>query len=624
MRYLDKINSPRDLKRLQMPQLPVVAEEIREFLVNSVSKTGGHLASNLGVVELTLALHYCLNSPDDKILWDVGHQSYPHKILTGRRDEFDTLRQFGGLSGFTKSTESPHDVFDVGHSSTSLSAAHGLAISRDLLGQRNKVVAVIGDGSLTSGLALEGLNNIGRSDTDLTVILNDNQMSISENVGALSRYLNDLRSAPSYINVKGAVRGFLQNIPIVGKGTGSFLEKTKTHLKYLLIPGVLFQELGFKYYGPVDGHNLEQLVGVMQNVKEIKGPVLVHVRTKKGMGYVPAERQPAKFHGIGPFDAATGAVKPAAKATYTDVFANKIVELGQANDKIVAITASMPTGCGLASFKKNFPHRFFDVGIAEGHAVTFAAGLAKGGLRPVVAIYSTFLQRAYDQILHDVCIQKLPVVFMLDRAGVVPGDGETHQGIFDLSYLTHMPNLTVLAPANAAEFGAMLDFAMHHNGPVAIRYPKDTASSFISSNPSPIRLGESETLVNGEKIAIIAVGSMVDAANLVCERLCADGYAPTLINPRFIKPLDIGMVTDLAKYSHIFTIEENVHAGGFGQSLHAALRNKGITTPRLHPFAIDDDFPPIGTRDELLALVGLDADSIYTKIAESVSHDEAI
>ena len=620
MRYLDKIDSPVVLKRLNINQLKVVAREIREFMIQSVASTGGHLASNLGVVELTIALHYCLDSPKDKILWDVGHQGYPHKILTGRKDMFDTLRQFGGLSGFIKSGESPHDAFDVGHSSTSLSAAHGLAASRDLLGQSHNVVVVIGDGSLTSGLALEGLNNIGRSDTNLIVILNDNQMSISENVGALSRYLNDLRSAPTYISAKKDVAEFLQGFPVAGKFTRSFIEKAKGQLKYLLLQGALFEELGFKYYGPYDGHNLERLIGVINNAKKIGRPVLVHVRTEKGRGYEPARRRPDKFHGVEAFEVRTGVPKKAStNITYTDVFSKKIVEIAQKNDKIVAITAAMPGGTGLAEFKKRFPNRFFDVAIAESHAVTFAAGLAKGGLRPVVAIYSTFLQRAYDQILHDVCIQKLPVVFAIDRAGIVGADGETHQGIFDLSYLSHMPNMTVCAPSDVSELNAMLDFATCHDGPVAIRYPKDTVIDDETQKPTEITIGDWNIIKNGEKIAIVAVGAMRHTASLVYEKLLERGHSAALINPLFVKPISPGMIEFLRNFAYVFTLEDNVYSGGFGQGIQTALLDFAVSSQKFHAFAIDDCFPQIGSRSELFADLQLDAESVFNTIMVKIN-----
>ena len=621
MNYLDKINSPKDLKALNVTKLKVVAREIREFLVKSISRTGGHLASNLGVVELTIALHYCLNSPIDKILWDVGHQSYPHKILTGRRSHFDTLRQFNGLSGFIKSSESPHDAFDVGHSSTSLSVAHGMAASRDLQNQNHKIFAVIGDGSLTSGLALEGLNNIGRSGTNLVIILNDNQMSISENVGALSQYLNDLRSAPGYINVKQEVRDFLQGIPIAGKFTKSFIEKTKSQLKYLLLQGVLFEELGFNYYGPIDGHNLKQLIGVIQNVSNIQGPIVVHVRTEKGKGYKPAEKEPLKYHGAEPFYIKSGMPKIKYKSIgYTDIFAEKVVQLARTNPKIVAISASMPTGTGLENFKRHFPSRFFDVGIAESHAVTFAAGMAKSGMKPIVAIYSTFLQRAYDQILHDVCIQNLPVIFAIDRAGPVPGDGETHQGVFDISFLSHMPNMTILAPKNAEELKGMMDFAIDSNGPVAIRYPKDTPSILYAENSSPISAFKGEILEEGEQIAIFAVGAMLDICHAIWQKLIDEGYSPCLINPRFIKPIDVDILQSLKDFTHIFTIEDNAHKGGFGQMLQHTLKDLNITKPKLHSYAIPDKFLPAGKRSELFALLKLDSDSIYNSIKEILNN----
>jgi 1-deoxy-D-xylulose-5-phosphate synthase len=627
---LDKINSPKDLKGLKIGQLNALAAEMRDFLVHSVAQTGGHLSSNLGVVELAIALHFCLDSPVDKLVWDVGHQCYPHKILTGRRDEFSTLRQFGGLSGFVKSSESPHDAFDVGHSSTSLSVAHGMAVSRDLLGQAHKVAAVIGDGAMSGGLALEALNNIGRSSSDVLVVLNDNQMSISENVGALAGYLNEMRTKPAYISVKRDIKNLLKNIPIVGEYTESFLDKTKTKLKYLLLPGVWFEELGFRYYGPVDGHNLRHLIEILGSLRRVRGPVLLHVLTQKGKGYAPAERESLKFHGIEAFCTKTGEVflseKSSEKSTYTDIFANKIVEIGRKNDKVVAITAAMPTGTGLINFKNHFPRRFFDVGIAESHAVTFAAGMAKSGLRPVVAIYSTFLQRAYDQIIHDVCIQNLPVVFVLDRAGVVAADGETHQGVFDLSYLLHMPNMTVMAPRNGAELAAMLDFAFELATPVAIRYPKEEICKadfkLVEEADKPLETGQWEVLEQGEKIAILALGPMVDKAAKVYKKLYDSGHRPTLINARFAKPLDPASLADLADYSHIFTMEENVLAGGFGQAVAAELRRLGIYTPKISHFALPDAFLPQGTRSEILAHFGLDAASMTQKIFRAISADE--
>ncbi|MDR2167156.1 MAG: 1-deoxy-D-xylulose-5-phosphate synthase [Clostridiales bacterium] len=617
MKYLEKVNCPADLKGLKFGQMNALAAEMRDFLVQSVARTGGHLASNLGVVELSIALHYCLNSPVDKLIWDVGHQCYPHKILTGRREQFDTLRQFGGMSGFIKSAESPHDTFDVGHSSTSLSVAHGMAVSRDLLGQSHKVAAVIGDGAMGSGLALEALNNIGRSSSDILVVLNDNQMSISENVGALAGYLNEMRTKPAYISVKRDVKNILKNIPIVGKYTESFLNQAKTKLKYLLLPGVWFEELGFRYYGPVDGHNLRHLVEILTSLQRVRGPVFLHVLTQKGKGYAPAERESLKFHGISPFCAKTGEVAEAPESTsYTDIFAEKIVEIGRKNGKVAAITAAMPTGTGLANFKAHFPRRFFDVGIAESHAVTFAAGMAKSGLRPVVAIYSTFLQRAYDQIIHDVCIQSLPVVFILDRAGLVAADGETHQGVFDLSYLLHMPNMTVMSPRSGAELAQMLDFALELGTPVAIRYAKEEISKIYLDAHKPLELGKWEILEQGQKIAILALGSMVDKAANVYKKLRYFGHDPTLINARFAKPLNPEITADLADYEYIFTMEENVLAGGFGQAVAAALSQ----SPKIHHFALPDEFLPQGTRAEIFAHLGLDADGMTEKILEILAH----
>jgi len=607
MGYLSKIHSPHQLKQLSFAQMEALAGEIRSQIIHTVSHNGGHLASNLGVVELTIALHYCLNSPKDKLVWDVGHQSYPHKILTGRAGDFNTIRQFGGMSGFIKSDESPHDSFDVGHSSTSISAALGMAKARDLLGQKHKVAAVIGDGSLTSGLALEGLNNAGRADCGLIVVLNDNKMSISENVGALSRHLSDLRSAPHYISAKDDVNKFLQSMPFCGKWAKNFIETAKTQLKYLLLPGVLFEELGFKYYGPIDGHDLGQLIGMFENVKSINRPVLVHVRTEKGKGYEPAMRRPMKFHGVEPFDKKTGKpLNTQNHPTYTDVFAKKILELGRANCKIVAVTASMPDGTGLAGFKKHLPKRFFDVGIAEGHAVTFAAGMAKSGLRPIVAVYSTFLQRAYDQILHDVCIQKLPVVFAIDRAGIVGGDGATHQGVFDLSYLAHMPNMTVCAPTSADELEQMLDFAFAHNGPVAIRFPKDTVGCILPKHD------------DGD-IAIVAVGAMYETAHAVCDKLSAIGISCRLIKPLFVKPLYSVVLEKLAKYSHVFTLEDNVLSGGFGQRLHFEMQQRGIAPKVFRAFGVPDKFLPTGTRQELFRFLKLDAESIFEQITEIIN-----
>ena len=613
MHLLDKINSPSDLKKLPPSKLAALAAEIRQSLIHSVAKTGGHLSSNLGVVELTIALHYCLSSPRDKIVWDVGHQAYPHKILTGRKDDFLTLRQLDGLSGFIKSAESPHDCFDVGHSSTSLSAALGFALARDLQKSPHRVCAVIGDGSLTCGLALEGLNNIGRSNTNMVVFLNDNQMSISENVGAISRYLNSIRQAPTYISAKEDIRQFLKSIPYIGVSAKKLIQASKDRLKYLMLPGVLFQELGFKYYGPIDGHDFNQLLAVIENTKKIPGPILVHVVTKKGKGYPLAEKFPKRFHGTSPFNPKNGSPLAKSAPSFTDIFSKKIVDIAANNKNLVAITAAMPMGCGLEAFSKSYPDRFFDVGIAEGHAVTFAAGLAKGGMAPIVSIYSTFLQRAYDQILHDVCIQNLPVVFAIDRAGIVPEDGETHQGIFDLSYLAHMPNMTILAPKDGKELCAMLDYAFTLKAPVAIRYPKAPAA-YVYQSTSPIIHSKSQVLEegHGKHVAIVAVGSMVNIAYELVQMLKAKWLTPRLINPRFIKPIDPDMVSSLCDFKHIITLEENVHTGGFGQRLGFELMAAG-SKAFIHNFAINDEFLPTGTREQLLEYAGLNAQSIFDK-----------
>ena len=617
MRYLENINCPEDLKKLSLQQLNALCNEVRQFLLSTVSQTGGHLASNLGVVELSVALHYVLNSPDDKILWDVGHQCYTHKLLTGRKEQFDTLRKFGGMSGFVKSCESAHDTFDVGHSSTSLSVAAGMAVSRDLLGQGHKVCAVIGDGAMTSGLALEAMNNIGRNNSDVLVVLNDNQMSISENVGVMARRMNEMRAKPAYINVKRDVKSLLKNIPHVGENAQGFLDNFKTKLKYMMLPGVLFEELGFKYYGPVDGHNMRELTETLANLQHVKGAVILHVVTKKGKGYAPAERASQKFHGTPPFDVKTGLPMTANRErTYTDVFSDAMVELGKKNEKIVAVSAAMPSGTGLAAFKEQFGSRFFDVGIAESHAVTFAAGMAKTGLRPVVAIYSTFLQRAYDQILHDVCLQNLPVVFMLDRSGIVEGDGETHQGVFDVSFLSHMPNMTIMAPRSSAELVEMLDFAVQLGTPVAIRYPKDAVSALPILDDVPIELGKWEVLQKGSGVAILSLGSMMEVAAKAWMGMYQKGHAPTLVNVRFAKPVCPEMLKTLACYDHVFVLEENVATGGFGQMVRAGLNELGILKPVVHTHAMPDKFLPQGTRAEIFAHLGLCADSLIDKILQ--------
>ena len=617
---LDNINSPKDLKLLNPDELSMLAGEIRKFLIYSLSDTGGHLASNLGVVELTLALHTVFNSPVDKIVWDVGHQSYVHKILTGRKERFPSLRKLDGLSGFPKNCESEHDAFDTGHSSTAISAALGLAAARDLkqnravntrkrrkIPNKEKVVAVVGDGSMTGGLAFEGLNNAGRANTDLLVVLNDNQMSIGKNVGAISRHLNEIRTTTGYLGAKADVRQLLDHLPVVGSPVSKGIESFKSLVKRAVLPGVLFEEMGFRYFGPVNGHDIPSLLKVLRNVKNIPGPVLLHVLTKKGKGYNCAERSPTDFHGVGTFHVKTGEpINCAESPSYTDVFSKHLCRLAAVDKRVVAVSAAMPDGTGLADFKAKFPRRFFDVGIAEGHAVTFAAGLAKGGMRPVVAIYSSFMQRAYDQIVHDVAIQNLPVVFALDRAGIVGEDGETHQGLYDLAYLSHIPNMTILAPSSGAELAAMLDFALKHDGTVAIRYPK--AQAYQIGDVPPIIYGQSQEVVQGKEIAIVSVGTMRDTGMQVVEILKKHGLTPSLYNARFVKPLDAGLITKLAKYEKVFIIEDAARLGGYGARVQSKLGKI------CHTFAFPDAFIEAGTREQLLKRYGLDAETIAKKI----------
>ncbi|MCL2708883.1 MAG: 1-deoxy-D-xylulose-5-phosphate synthase, partial [Defluviitaleaceae bacterium] len=570
-------------------QLTSLASEIREFLIGSVSCTGGHLASNLGAVELTIALHAVMDAPRDKIIWDVGHQSYVHKMLTGRMGRFGTLRQRGGISGFPKPGESDYDAFGTGHGSTSVSAALGLAVARDLRKRNDetgRVIAVIGDGAMTGGLAYEAINNAGRAETDLLVVINDNNMSISENVGAISKHLNEIRTAPIYLGAKKEVHTVLDHIPVLGGPASRAIERAKDAVKYLLVPGVMFEELGFKYFGPVDGHDIKALMQILEKIKLIKGPVMLHAITVKGKGYERAESRPANYHGVEAFRVETGRPECAkARETYSDVFGEYIAKRAAEDKRIVAVTAAMPDGTGLCGFAKKFPKRFFDVGIAEAHAVTFAAGLAMGGMRPVVAVYSTFLQRAYDQILHDVCLQNLPVVFAVDRAGICGQDGETHQGIYDLSFLSHIPGLTVAAPKNKAEFLLMLDFALGHDGPVAIRYPKGAVSNAYQENNAPVCHGISERLADGERIALVSVGAMMDQADEAVRLLREAGRSPALFNARFVKPLDMGLVSQLASFEFVFAIEDNIRPGGYGARLLEALHSTGRFGGVFHGFA---------------------------------------
>lgn len=612
---LEKIKVPNDIHKIPLADFPLLAEEIREFLIKSVSETGGHLASNLGVVELTLALHNVLDFPQDKLIWDVGHQAYTHKILTGRKEEFKNLRKEGGLSGFPKRSESDCDSFDTGHSSNSISAGLGYVRARDLLGQKHHVVSVIGDGALTGGMAYEAMNNAAELKTNFIIIINDNNMSISRNVGGMSTYLSALRTAQAYTGMKLNVTKTLKKIPKVGTAVVDTMRKTKSSIKQLIIPGMLFENMGLTYLGPVDGHNMCQMMKLLNEAKRVEGPVVVHVLTKKGMGYEPASLQPDRFHGTGPFEIKSGSpLSSQTEPSYTDVFSKKMVLLGEKNKKLTAITAAMREGTGLKSFSRNFPDRFFDVGIAEEHAVTFAAGLALGGMIPVVAIYSSFLQRAVDQILHDVCMQKLHVIFAVDRAGLVGADGETHQGNFDLSYLSMMPNMVVMAPKNARELEEMLEFAVKYDGPCAIRYPRGKAYQGLLENQAELELGKSEVLEEGKEITVLGVGSMVSVCQQVVQGLREDGYEPTFVNARFVKPLDTGLLDRLSRnHRLIVTVEENVKNGGYGEHVAAYMEACHPET-RVLTAAIWDRFVPQGNVDSLRSKIGLSASDIRQAI----------
>mgnify|MGYP004527292145 FL=1 len=615
---LEKIRKPNDIHKIPLADFEPLAEEIRDFLIQSVSRTGGHLASNLGVVELTLALHNVLDFPEDKLIWDVGHQAYTHKILTGRKDEFSNLRKEGGLSGFPKRSESDCDSYDAGHSSNSISAGLGYVRARDILGQKHHVVSVIGDGALTGGMAYEALNNAAELKTNFIIIINDNNMSISRNVGGMSTYLSALRTAEAYTGMKMGVTKTLKKVPKVGTAMVDTMRKTKSSIKQLFIPGMLFENMGLTYLGPVDGHNMRQMMKLFNEAKRVEGPVVVHVLTQKGKGYGPASAHPDRFHGTGPFDIQTGkALQKKTASSYTDIFSEKMLSLGEKNKKLVAITAAMPDGTGLVGFSKKFPDRFFDVGIAEEHAVSFAAGLALGGLIPVVAIYSSFLQRAVDQILHDVCMQNLHVIFAIDRAGLVGADGETHQGCFDLSYLSMMPNMTVLAPKNDRELEEMLEFAVSHQGPVAIRYPRGNAYQGLREHQEPIVYGRSEILAKGQKIAVLGVGSMLPSCEKVCQGLREDGYEPTLVNARFVKPLDVELLDQLAKDHSLFvTVEENVKSGGYGEHVSAYME---ACHPEAHVLSatVWDRFVPQGNVESLRAKIGLGVADIRQAIEDS-------
>ena len=617
--YLDRINEANDIKKIEPEAYDALASEIRSFIIESVSEHGGHLASNLGVVELTMALHLCMDFPNDKLIWDVGHQAYTHKLLTGRKEDFSGLRTFGGMSGFPKHKESPCDAFDTGHSSTSISAALGYARARDLKGEDRTVVAVIGDGSLTGGMAYEALNNVSHLKSNMIIVLNDNKMSISENVGGLSKHLTALRTRESYMDFKMDVEKKLKQIPHVGDSVARSVKKSKDSIRQLFVKGGFFEDFGIKYIGPIDGHDIKEMVRVLNALKRLNEPVVMHVVTQKGRGYMPAEKNPSAFHGVGSFDIATGESLASKSLTYTSVFSKTICRLGKAHPDVVTICAAMPDGTGLTAFKKHFPGRFFDVGIAEQHAVTFAAGLAAGGMHPFVAVYSSFLQRAYDQIIHDVCIQNLSVVFCVDRAGLVGADGETHQGIFDLSYLSMIPNMTVCAPKNKYELYDMLYFAYQYHGPIAIRYPRGSAYEGFKNMRPPIEYGKSERMFEGEKIALVAVGSMVQTAVQVREKLLDKGINATVVNARFVCPLDTECLDRLSRdHQWIVTMEENVLKGGFGEACGDYLLAKHEDVRLIH-VGVPDVYVEHGGVDQLKKTLHMDADSIVERICSAMS-----
>ena len=612
---LDSIQKENDIQKIDKKDLPQLAQEIRAFLIEKISENGGHLGSNLGVVELTMAMHLSFHLPEDKMIWDVGHQSYTHKILTGRRDGFDTLRKYGGMSGFPKRKESACDAFDTGHSSTSISAGLGYAMASQLKGDNNYVVSVIGDGSLTGGMAWEALNNASRLKRNFIIVLNDNNMSIAENVGGFSEYLNQVRTKEGYQNLKAGVENTLSRLPGRGEQLIRGIRKTKNSIKQFFVPGMLFEEMGLTYLGPYDGHDIDQLLRAFKEAKQVNGAVLLHVCTQKGQGYEPAMRHPARFHGAEPFVIETGLPKKKRiKANYTDIFSTVMRKMGDREPDVVAVTAAMPDGTGLKRFHNMFPDRFFDVGIAEQHAVTFAAGLAAAGLKPVVAVYSSFLQRAYDQVIHDVCIQNLHVIFAIDRAGLVGSDGETHQGIFDLSYLSSIPNMTVMAPKNKWELSDMMKFAVCYDGPIALRYPRGEAYDGLSRFRLPIEYGKWETIYDENEIALLAVGSMVKTAVEVRDRLRQMGYGCTLVNARFVKPLDQEAIRTLqAEHQLLVTMEENVKAGGFGEAVLEYL-NEIKSQTRAMVIALPDDYVEHGNVDLLKQECGIDADSVVKKI----------
>ena len=623
---LSKINSPIDLRKLPLEKLDELSSEVRQLVIDTVSETGGHLASSLGVVELTVALHYIFNTPEDKLVWDVGHQCYPHKILTGRRDKINTLRQFGGLSGFPNKDESSYDVMTSGHSSTSVSFALGLAAARDIEKKNNKVIAVIGDGALSGGESFEAMNNAGQMGKDLIIVLNSNDMSISESVGALSSYLTRLISEPLFNKVRNELRTFVSRIPKVGPKVAKAARKFEEGLKNLIVPGIFFEELGFTYYGPIDGHDMKKLVAIFQRVSNLGGPRIVHVVTTKGKGYKPAESDPATFHGLKPFDKDNGIEEDKSnknqsndKISFTQVFSDKICKLAKENDKIVAVTAAMPCGTGLDVFAKKYPERFFDVGIAEQHALTFSAGMAKEGLSPITAIYSTFLQRGYDQIFHDICLQELGVVLAIDRAGIVGQDGITHQGVFDIAYLRNLPKLVIMAPKDANDFEAMLDLAVSLKKPVAIRYPRAKTKKPTSSKPGTdnLKLGQAKVLKEGKDITIISCGPLANIALEAAAKLDKEKISVQVIDLRFIKPLDNKIIDYIKKTNKCFiTIEEGVRLGGAGSAVLELLEANKITDYKSRLIGLPDEFIEHGTREELFNKYGLTIENVINKAKE--------
>ncbi len=616
MSLLETINSPRDLKKLDRSQLPEIAEEIRKVIVQVVSRTGGHLASSLGAVDLAIAIHYVFDLPEDKLIWDVGHQSYAHKLLTGRRNQFDTLRQHGGLSGFTRKSESPYDAFSTGHSSTSISAGLGIACAKKIKNESSKVIAVIGDGSMTAGLAYEGLNQAGdtHKDKDIIVILNDNDMSISQNVGALSSFLSRTFSARKLQGLRKDLGAFFKSLPKIGDDVYQIAKRSEESFKTFVTPGMLFEAFNFEYFGPIDGHRLTHMIDILENIKHLNEPVLLHVTTTKGKGYRPAEENPVYFHGCGSFQIETGngTCTYSEIPSFTEVFGKTMIEMAARDKRIIAVTAAMPEGTGLAEFSQKYPERFFDVGIAEQHGVTFAAGLATEGLRPVVAVYSTFLQRGFDQIIHDVCLESLPVVFAIDRGGLVGEDGPTHHGIFDLAYLRSLPNMVVMAPQDENELRRMLRTAVDHSGPIAVRYPRGRGTGVeIEKEIRPLEIGQARIVTEGDDLLFLAIGRCVHESIKAADILKEKGFSATVINCRFVKPLDTALLVDLAgQHTRIITVEENVLQGGFGSAVLECLNDAGVAGFSLKRIGIPDIFVEHGAPDTLRSKYGLDADGI--------------